>query len=112
MELYYERDTDGEIVLVFNHLPRLNFFEKETNENNQSQSADGKQVSASMRESILMLLSSMTAGMLERTSNRERDLVGLFNRLTDNFIRVNTYEDLKGYINHGLTMKMIDFFKR
>ena len=54
----------------------------------------------------------MTAGMLERTSNRERDLVGLFNRLTDNFIRVNTYEDLKGYINHGLTMKMIDFFKR
>lgn len=70
-------------------------------------SSDGKEIDPNLADRVLMILSGCDMARLKRLEQFD-----FFKRLTENFIKANTKEDIKQFVTHNVALKMTNILMR
>lgn len=69
--------------------------------------SDGKEFDSHGVSAVKMLLTGCSQEHLKRFDKAE-----LFDRLTENFVKSNTEQDLKDFMTHNIAIKLLNFITR
>ena len=80
---------------------------KEKSELGGLTTSDNKDVDGNCFNSVKMILAGCSKTRITRLGMDE-----LFDRLTANFIKANTEEDIKHFVSHNIALKLVDTLAR
>ena len=69
--------------------------------------SDNKEVDGNCFNSVKMILAGCSKSRITNLGMDE-----LFDRLTANFIKANTEEDIKNFVGHNIAVKLVDILAR
>lgn len=69
--------------------------------------SDNKKVDDNCFNNVKMILAGCSNSRITNLGMDE-----LFDRLTKNFIKANTEEDIKHFVSHNIALKLVDFLAR
>ena len=69
--------------------------------------SDSKEVDGNCFNSVKMILAGCSKSRITNLGMDE-----LFDRLTKNFIKANTEEDIKHFVSHNVALKLVDILAR
>lgn len=69
--------------------------------------SDNKEVDGNCFNSVKMILAGCSKSRITNLGMDE-----LFDRLTKNFIKANTEEDIKRFVSHKIALKLVDILER
>lgn len=96
-----------EEFMAFMAKKRVEESAKEKSELGGLTTSDNKEVDGNCFNSVKIILAGRSKSRITNLGMDE-----LFDRLTKNFIKANTEEDIKHFVSHNIALKLIDILAR